>query len=100
MAALVLASEGLRTINLGADTPTSALRSAIAHHRPRLLWISASAPMSLAQAHELAGYLGSLPRSITAVVGGRHHAAIVEADRSIRSAATMVELAAVAHSIS
>ncbi|MEO8702187.1 MAG: excisionase family DNA-binding protein [Kofleriaceae bacterium] len=99
MAALVLAAEGIRAVNLGADTPTSALRSALAHHRPRLLWISASSPLPLAQAHELAGFLAGLPHTVTAVVGGRHHATIVAADRSIRSAATMTELAVIARTM-
>jgi excisionase family DNA binding protein len=96
MAALVLAIAGFRTINLGADTPTHALYRAVDHHRPQLIWISASAPLVLAQAHDLAGFLTSLPPEITAIVGGRHAAAIVEADPRIRGAGSMTELLALA----
>jgi excisionase family DNA binding protein len=99
MAALVLAAEGFRTINLGADTPTGALHRAVAHHRPRIVWLSASSPVPLAQAHELAGFLASLPGHITAIVGGRHRAAIAAADPSIRTADSMAELAALARSV-
>lgn len=94
MVALVLALEGFRTVNLGADTPTAALHRAVAWHRPALVWISASAPMPLAQAHELAAFVTSLPPHITAVVGGRHAAEITAADARVRAAASMTELAA------
>jgi MerR family transcriptional regulator, light-induced transcriptional regulator len=93
MAALVLAAEGLRTINLGADTPTGALHQAVAYHHPRLVWISASSPVPLPQAHELAEFLTTLPAGTVAVVGGRHRAAIAAAAPSARNADTMAELA-------
>jgi excisionase family DNA binding protein len=99
MAALVLAAEGYRPINLGADTPTAALHRAVAHHRPRLVWISASAPIPLAQAHELAAFLTSLPDGAVALVGGRHRAAIAAADPALRTADTMAELAALAREL-
>jgi excisionase family DNA binding protein len=93
MAALVLAAEGLRPVNLGADTPTSALHQAVAQLRPGLVWISASAPLPLAQAHELAAFLTALPPDVVGLVGGRHRAAIAAADPAIRTADTMAELA-------
>lgn len=96
MAALVLAAEGFRAINLGADTPTAALHRAIAHHRPALVWISASAPLPVAQAHELAAFATSLPPDITVIVGGRQRKAIAEADPRVRTAGSMAELAALA----
>jgi excisionase family DNA binding protein len=95
MAALVLAAAGLRAVNLGADTPTAALHRAVAHHHPRLVWISASSPVPLAQAHEIAAFLTALPAGTVALVGGRHRAAIAAADPAIRTCATMVELAAI-----
>ncbi len=42
MAALVLAADGWREINLGADVPVPALVSAMETHRPRLVWLSFS----------------------------------------------------------
>jgi len=99
MAALVLAAEGIRTVNLGADTPTGALHQAVAHHHPRLVWISTSSPVPLPQAHELAAFLSSLPASTIAVVGGRHRAAITAAAPAVRSADTMVELAELGRSL-
>jgi excisionase family DNA binding protein len=95
MAALVLAAEGFRTVNLGADTPTAALHHAAAHHQPRLVWISASSPVPLAQAHEVAAFLASLPPGVVTVVGGRHRAAIGAADPMIHTAESMAELAAI-----
>ena len=99
MAALVLAAEGLRPVNLGADTPTAALHHAVAFHRPRLVWISASSPVPLAQAHELGAFLTSLPRGVAGIVGGRHGAAIAAVDPRIRLGGSMAELAELGRAI-
>lgn len=99
MAALVLAAEGMHPVNLGPDTPTAALHQAVAHHRPRLVWISASSPIPLAQAHELAAFLTSLPVGVIGIVGGRHRAAIAAASSAIRTAESMTELAALGRAI-
>lgn len=99
MAALVLAAEGLRPVNLGADTPTAALHHAVAHHRPRLVWLSVSSPVPLAQAHELAAFLTALPAGTVALVGGRHRAAIAAADPRVRTAESMTDLAAIARAL-
>ena len=99
MAALVLAAEGLRPVNLGADTPTSALHRAVTHVRPRLVWISASAPVPLDRAHELAAFLTSLPGGTVAIVGGRHRASVAAAAPSIRTADSMAELAALGRTL-
>jgi excisionase family DNA binding protein len=99
MAALVLGTEGYRSVNLGADTPTAALHRAIAHYRPRIVWISASAPIAVAQAHEVAAFLGGLAPPAIGIVGGRQRATILDADRSLRSVGSMVELAALARSL-
>lgn len=104
MAALVLADAGLRAVNLGASTPAAALHRAIARHHPRLLWLSASAPLSPPRAHELTALLAALPATVTAVVGGRHRAAIADAARTagaarVRVIDTMAELAAIARAL-
>ncbi len=96
MAALVLALEGFRTINLGADTPTAAFYRAVAWHRPVLIWISASAPVPVAQAHEISAFITGLPPEVTAAVGGRHAAEIAEADPRVKVVASMTELVALA----
>ncbi|MEL7059548.1 MAG: helix-turn-helix domain-containing protein [Acidobacteriota bacterium] len=40
LVAATLRDQGYRTVNLGADTPASALRHAIEDERPRLVWLS------------------------------------------------------------
>lgn len=92
MAAMVTSAAGMRAVNLGPDCPLPALQAAVAAHRPRLVWLSASAPVPAARARALGDWMASLPASITAVVGGRESASI----RSARRADTMVELADIA----
>jgi MerR family transcriptional regulator, light-induced transcriptional regulator len=75
MAATVLAAEGMRAVNLGADTPASALQHAARHHHPLLVWISISAPLAPDRAGELAAAIHDLTRSTVVVVGGRHRGA-------------------------
>lgn len=96
IAATVVASVGMRAINLGPDTPTSALAQAFDRHHPALVWVSASAALPPARAREIARWLVSLPASTVAIVGGRQGAAIADALPGIRRLDTMVELAAVA----
>lgn len=96
MAALVLASEGYRTINLGPDTPTGALHRAVQAHHPALVWISVSAPLPLSQAAEIADFVKSLPPRTLALVGGRNQHTIAEADRDVPLASSMAQLAALA----
>lgn len=40
MAELTLRESGWRTLNLGPDVPLASLRNAVAHHKPRLVWLS------------------------------------------------------------
>jgi MerR family transcriptional regulator, light-induced transcriptional regulator len=100
MAALVVALEGYRAVNLGPDTPTAALHRAVVHHRPTLVWLSVSAPLALAHAHELAAFVTGLPAGVTGVVGGRHARAVVEADPRVAIASSMGDLAARARALS
>ena len=79
MAATVVASVGMRSVNLGPDTPVGALASAVGRLHPALVWIRASAELS----PELEQWLLTLP-SATVAIGVR---------------ATMVELAALATKI-
>ncbi len=90
MAATAVAAAGMRTMNLGPDTPLSALQHVIELHQPRLVWVSASAPIPSARARAFSRYLLSLPRSVTAVCGGR--AAEPLADGGVRHLASMTEL--------
>jgi excisionase family DNA binding protein len=96
MAAMIVAAAGMRAVNLGPDTPVSALQHACERHAPKLVWISASAPVPPARARELARWLASLPPAITAIVGGRQRASIAATQPNVRHADTMGELATIA----
>jgi len=96
MAATVIASAGMRTMNLGPDTPVSAMQHAVLHHQPRLVWVSASAPVPPARARQIAHWLASLPPTIVSVLGGRAADTIAAAHPDVRRVETMAELAAIA----
>ncbi len=98
MAAIVMASCGLHTVNLGPDTPVSAMAAAAQEHQPRLVWISASAPLPQLRAKAIADWLLSLPASTTTVVGGRHSQSI--SAYGVPRVETMTELAALARGVS
>ena len=98
MAAIVMASCGMNTVNLGPDTPVSAMAAAAQEHQPRLVWISASAPLPQARAKAIADWLKSLPPTTTTVVGGRHSETI--AAHGVRRVETMTELATLARGVS
>ncbi len=96
MVALTLAEAGFRTVNLGADTPSSTLQRAVAQYRPALLWLTVSTPLTPARAHELAAFLVGLPAQVIGVVGGRQAGAVAAADPRVRkldSMAALVDLA-------
>lgn len=96
MAALVLATEGYRTINLGPDTPTSALHRAIAAHRPSIVCMSVSAPLPPSQAHEIADFFATLPGDIASLIGGRNRHLVAQANRNLSFGVAMEDLAALA----
>jgi len=98
MAPAVGSAPGRRARNLGPDTPVTALQHATIAHKPRLIWISASAPMPASQARALGAWAKSLPPSITIVCGGRASDAVAEA--GIRRLESMSELMSVAASVS
>lgn len=99
LAAMVLVEAGYRAIDLGPDTPVSALHQAVLEHRPRLVWISASARLAPARAHAIGRWIAGLPRSTAVVVGGRHGRAIAAAQPAARYLDTMVELAGLAREL-
>jgi hypothetical protein len=96
MAATVVESVGMRAINLGPDTPVSAMEQAYDANRPNLVWISASAAVSPGRAKAIGSWLAGLPASTTSLVGGRNHAPLTAYARSVD---TMVELEAIATEI-
>lgn len=98
MAAIVMASCGLRAVNLGPDTPVTAMAAAALEHQPRLVWVSVSAPLPQVRAKAIADWMRSLPATTTTVVGGRHSHAI--AAHGVRRVETMTELATLARGVS
>lgn len=96
MAATVVAAAGLRAMNLGPDTPVAALEHATRAHKPRLVWISASAPVPAPRARAIGKWASTLPRGMTVVCGGRASEAL--ADAGVRQLSTMTDLFALASS--
>jgi excisionase family DNA binding protein len=73
LASIVLASEGIRAVNLGADTPVASLVHAVRHHGPGLVWLSITSAPPPTLATELAGLVRELTdRGATLAIGGRH----------------------------
>ena len=99
MAATVIASVGMRAVNLGPDTPLAALRLAVEHHAPQLVWVSASAVLAPDRAQAFAAWLSSLPPTVSAVVGGRSIDALTALVPSLHKVQSMAELASVANDI-
>ncbi len=99
MAAMVVASCGMRAVNLGPDTPIVALAAAVAEHQPRLVWISVSAPLTPPRARAISDWLQTLPASTIPVIGGRQSSAITMRG-NVQRADTMTELAALARGVS
>jgi excisionase family DNA binding protein len=97
MAATVVASAGMRTMNLGPDTPVAALDHATRAHRPQLVWISASAPVPAPQVRAIAKWASTVPRSMTVVCGGRSSESLAEA--GVRHLTSMSDLFTIASSI-
>lgn len=90
MAATIAAAAGMRTMNLGPDTPVAALQHAAIAHKPRLVWISASASIPSARARAIGRWAAALPKGVTVVCGGR--ASDPLADAGIRQLSTMTDL--------
>jgi len=99
LAATVIASVGMRAVNLGPNTPLAALQAAVAHHRPQLVWVSVSTPLEGDRARAIAAWLLALPAGTLGVVGGRSSDAVGAADPRVRVCASMTELAEVTRSL-
>jgi MerR family transcriptional regulator, light-induced transcriptional regulator len=99
LAAMVTQAAGLAAVNLGPDTPLAALQHAVQHHAPRLVWVSATAPINPARARAVARWLSTLD-PVIAVVGGQHGAALAGSQPGLLRLDTMAELAAVASRVS
>ncbi|MFN0249308.1 MAG: helix-turn-helix domain-containing protein [Kofleriaceae bacterium] len=98
LAATVVASAGMRAVNLGPDTPIGALQAAITHYAPKLVWISASSPVPAQQAREIAAWIASMPAGPTVLVGGRESECIAREGTHIRTCDSMSSLADIARS--
>lgn len=100
LASTLLASEGVRAVNLGPDTPIASFRHAIAHHQPRLVWVSVSTPATGALADELAALARDLERrGATLVVGGRRRHDVAASLRAATIVTSMAELSAFARGL-
>lgn len=93
LAAMVTTVAGFRTVNLGPDTPLAALQAAVIHHRPRLVWISASSPLNPSRARAIVRWLATL--DTLTIVGGRHGSMLADAP-NVRYLDTMTDLASAA----
>lgn len=93
LAAMTLTEAGMRAINLGPDTPVSALDAAVATHQPKLVWTSISTGLAPARAKSIKDWFSGLPASIAIVVGGQQASALGKLPPRVRRVHTMVELA-------
>ncbi|HEY4058542.1 MAG TPA: helix-turn-helix domain-containing protein [Kofleriaceae bacterium] len=109
LAATVAASVGMRAVNLGPTTPVHAFEAAIVEHRPSLVWLSMSTPVSSTRIGELAALVARVPtttivalggRASTAVLNARVHggygAGLVRERTNVRACESMADLAALA----
>lgn len=95
LVATVIASAGVRPVNLGPDTPIGAMQAAVAHYTPSLLWLSASTALPARQAREIAAWIATLPSSLVVLVGGRESDRIAREGTHVRTCASLSELAGV-----
>jgi MerR family transcriptional regulator, light-induced transcriptional regulator len=101
MAALVLAGTGYSAENLGADTPATALVAALQHYRPRLIWLSFSAPpRNPRDAGRALDELADEAGDAALVVGGRGAGDVPLPDRpDVHRLGSMAELSAFARGL-
>lgn len=101
-AATVLAAEGFRAVNLGAETPFETLELATKELEPRLVWISVSLdPLPDRIAHQIRRFAESVrPCGVSVVVGGRTLPnAPFPATSNLHTGRSMAELAAFARGL-
>lgn len=95
LASTVLEEAGLRTINIGPETPADAFEQAVLAHKPKLVWLSVSTALAPARARTYTRWLESLPSSITIAIGGQEAATLAVPARAHRLA-TLEQLAELA----
>lgn len=73
MAATSLTAEGIRAVNLGPNTPASTMAAAAAHYDVSVVWLSVTSntPTRTALESYVDEFMGSSPRPITLMIGGR-----------------------------
>lgn len=90
----LLASEGMRPVNLGADTPAASLREAMERLQPRLVWVSVSAPPRPSLGRDLEELAAAcLATGALLVIGGRESWALPPPPPGATRIGSMVELA-------
>ena len=100
LASTLLASEGLRPVNLGPDTPIASFRHAVAHYHPKMVWISVSTPAPPNLGDELAALARELAsQDATLVIGGRRCHDVARQVRDACVVESMSELAAFARGL-
>jgi hypothetical protein len=103
MAALVVASEGLNAVNLGANTPFAALRFAMTRHEPRLVWLAVTSEAAADRAAEIGEFGEHVSASgAQLVIGGRFRGGVADKIRPtphIVFASSMAELASYARRV-
>lgn len=102
VAATVLASEGMRTVNLGAFTPLATLRHAVEEHQAVIAWLSVT---HLGDAPELKQGIAGLAREVARrncilAIGGHQHAALgLSSGGNLFVGASMSDLATLARGV-
>ncbi len=100
LAATVLASEGWRDTNLGADTPLDVLRLAAEAAHPRLVWLSVTTEQRGELVSQMVALAEDLARHDTRlVIGGQHCPRCFACQPAICIAGSMSELAAYARGL-
>lgn len=99
LAGMVAEEAGMRAVNLGPDTPLTALDIAIAQHRPKLVWLSITTALSPSRARAIARWLASVAGSVKLVVGGQQSATLANLPPRVKRATSMDELAELAGSL-
>ena len=101
MAAVTLAECGFRDVNLGPETPATALRAAIDHYHPRIVWLSVSVKESVPSQRELALIAEeAAARGGALVIGGRGLDGVpLPRRRDVHRVSSMAELASYARGL-
>jgi MerR family transcriptional regulator, light-induced transcriptional regulator len=95
LVAMSLVEVGVQAVNLGPDTPYTALAAAVAEYAPQLVWLSVTAPLASARARAYARCLEALPDSVQIVVGGQQATSLGALPPRVKRVATLGQLAAV-----